>query len=150
AAQQLRHYFRRDPLRGEATGRVNVLLLGVPGAGYNGANMTDTMLLLSVFPPSRQATLLSIPRDPAIQLADGSRRQINEIYALAGPADRDAFLRTIADTLGLAVPYYATVDISGLERIVDAVGGVWVWVDRPFHDLAFRDAGNPHAVFRAG
>ncbi len=150
AAQELRRYFRHDRLAGEDAGRVNVLLLGVPGAGYNGARMTDTILLLSIFPQAQRATLVSIPRDLAIDFPDGTRHKFNEAYGLADPPGRDAFLRIAEDAFGLELPYYATVDISGLEQIVDAVGGIWVWVDRPFHDLAFRDAGNPHASFQAG
>ena len=157
-ARQLRHYLEHRPLKGQAAGRVNVLLLGVPGAGHNGPRMTDTLLLLSVFPRSRRATLLSIPRDLAIESPDGSTRKINEAYSLAAASSEKgvaaattvAAATAVAAALGVAIHYGAVVDIAGLERIVDALGGISVWVDRAFQDLAFRDAGNPYSAFSAG
>jgi len=153
APRQLHRYLANEPLAGELDGRVNVLLLGVPGAGYNGMRNTDTIVLLSIFPELRRAALLSVPRDIAIEFPDGSLRKINEAYDFA---DRDgrrggpASLQILEGLLGVRVPDYAVIDIAGLKGIIDSVGGLWVWVDRPFRDLDFEKARNPYAFFEAG
>lgn len=149
APRQLRRYFADEPLEGEVEGRVNVLLLGIPGAGYNGMRNTDTILLLSIFPKLRRATLLSVPRDLAIDFPDGSLRKINEAYEFGQRGDR-TFLDIMEGVLGVPVPYYAVIDIAGLKDLIDGVGGVWVWVDRSFRDLAFQKAENPNAFFNVG
>jgi LCP family protein required for cell wall assembly len=153
APRQLRRYLAKVPLAGEAEGRVNILLLGIPGAGYNGMRNTDTILLLSIFTELRRAALLSVPRDIAIEFPDGSLRKINEAYGFSDQTGRrggPASLQILQDLLGVPVPYYAVIDIAGLKRMIDGVGGVWVWVDRAFRDLAFEKAKNPYAFFDAG
>ena len=54
-----------DPskLKGEGDGRINILLLGKGGAGHDGADLTDTILIASIDPINDKAGLLSIPRD---------------------------------------------------------------------------------------
>src|SRR5690349_19476909 len=53
---------RNINLRETADGLINVLLLGVGGGMHDGPDLTDTIMLVSIKPASKSATLISLPR----------------------------------------------------------------------------------------
>ena len=57
--------FSSAPLKGENSGRVNILLAGdsVDDPNHGGATLTDSMIVLSLNTKTKAAFLLSIPRD---------------------------------------------------------------------------------------
>src|SRR5207249_11069677 len=70
--------------RGE---RFNVLLLGYGGAGHDGAYLTDSLMLASVEPRSGVVTLLSLPRDLWVTVANSKyassyAAKVNEAFAI--------------------------------------------------------------------
>lgn len=136
-----------DPtkLKGEGDGRVNVLLLGKGGAGHEGADLTDTILVASIDPIQKEMSLLSIPRDFYVSTTDNYK--INSVYSqakskiLAGKKTSD--INSRAETAGLAaveskieeitgIPmhYYVMVDFAAFEKAVNIVGGVDINVDK--------------------
>ena len=70
-------------LIGEDTDRINVLLMGVGGRGHDGAYLTDTVILASYKPSTRQVSMISIPRDMIVPIPGYGWRKTNTIYALA-------------------------------------------------------------------
>lgn len=126
-----------DLLRGEGDGRINVLLLGRGGAGHDGADLTDTILLASVDPVNKTAALVSLPRDFWVT-SGGQSSKINAVFANAknkalrtnkdkGKAEEagvNALKGVVSDVLGVPVHYYAMVDFEGFKQAVDIVGGV--------------------------
>ena len=54
-----------DPskLKGEGDGRINILLLGIGGAGHQGGTLSDTMMVLSLDPRTKHVAMLGLPRD---------------------------------------------------------------------------------------
>lgn len=125
-------------LRGEGDGRVNILLMGKGGLGHDGPDLTDTMLLASIDPVNKSATLVSIPRDLWVSVGSGSTK-INAVYANAknrslntAPKDTDkaqragvdAVEQVVSQVLGVPVHYYVMVDFAGFKQAVDTVGGV--------------------------
>ena len=50
-------------LIGAQEDRINVLLLGIGGRGHEGSNLTDTIIVASYKPTTREVAMLSIPRD---------------------------------------------------------------------------------------
>ncbi len=128
-------------LDGEAEDRVNVLLLGVGGEGHDGPELTDTIILLSYKPSTKQVALLSIPRDLVADIPGYGWRKVNAVNAYAeanapgtGAGKTAAFLD---DLLGVRIPYYVRVDFAGFEKVIDELGGVLVYVDRPFTDASY-------------
>ncbi len=117
------------------TDRLNVLLLGIDtrGPGSTTAN-TDTMIVLSLDPLNRTASMLSLPRDILIDRPGVLVDKINAALAFGGP---ELSRRVVADLLGVPIHAYAIVDFAAFERIVDAVGGVVVDVKRPLRDEFF-------------
>jgi LCP family protein required for cell wall assembly len=134
-------------LTGDAPGSVmNVLLVGSDtrtgldgtGAG-NGANdnvqgqVGDTIMILHVDPRRDTAAIVSVPRDLYVPIAGGAPDRVNAAFALGG-ADR--LVRTIQGALGITVNHYVQVDFSGFKDIVDAVGGLTLFVPYAVRDTA--------------
>ena len=61
--------FNNTTLKGESSGRINILLAGdsADQINHGGANLTDSVLLLSINLNNHTAFLLSIPRDLWVQ-----------------------------------------------------------------------------------
>jgi LCP family protein required for cell wall assembly len=134
-------------LKGEETGRINVLLLGMRGEGVAGGGLlADTIMVLSIHPsvgkegePGYQpkASLVSIPRDFWVQVPGREEhRKINAVYALGRERSETGGMedmRTIVGTItGLDIPYAITLNFQGFKDLVNAVGGVTVHLDQPF------------------
>jgi LCP family protein required for cell wall assembly len=93
---------------------------------------SDTIILLHVDPREQRAGILSIPRDLYVPIAgtDESDR-VNVAFALGGP---ERLLATVQDGLGIQINHFAQVDFVGFREIVDALGGVGVFVPNPARD----------------
>ena len=84
---------------------------------------SDVMMLVRIDRSKNVVTMLSIPRDTPYQLPDGSYVKINEMFNHDGVTGA---IQAVMDLTGLPVNHYAEVRISGLEGIVDYLGGVEV------------------------
>ena len=56
----------------QGDGRINILLLGVGGAGHDGAYLSDTMMVASIDPINNSVAMLSVPRDMYVHIPAGS------------------------------------------------------------------------------
>lgn len=90
------------------------------GAKSAHGTQTDTILYVSVV--NDTATLIAIPRD--LFLGSGTRR-INSVYFREGP---EGLARRVEEILGLPIDYHAIIDLDIFENLVDALGGVEVYV----------------------
>lgn len=144
--RQLTHIFdtKANELRGEADDRINFLLLGMGGPGHEGPYLSDTIILASFKPSTKQAALISLPRDMIVPYPDGSYRKINSVFALYREQGREyAFTETkkiIGDAFDLPIHYMSTIDFQGFVDIIDAVGGLTIDVDKTFTDPLFPTA----------
>ncbi len=123
-------------LKGENNGRVNILLAGnsADDPGHNGANLTDSIMVMSVDTVHNKAFLLSIPRDLWVDVGDSGHQKINEAYVTGADNDFSAngypkggmgqLEQVVSDSLGIPINYYALIDYQALRQAVDAVGGV--------------------------
>ncbi len=138
---------RENFLAGEEDGRTNILILGIGGAGHDGPNLADTLLLASLDTKKRQAALLSIPRDLVVPTAKYGQRKINAVNALAeqesSGSGGEATARVLELVLGVSIHYYARVDFSGFKTLIDDLGGLDIFVERSFTDPFFptKDGG---------
>ena len=106
--------------------RTNVLIMGIDNAGEN--RRSDTMMLLSIA-PDRHVSLLSLPRDLRVKF-NGEFHKLNAAYAIGGP---DLARHVVSSLLGVDVPFYLTLDYTGFEHLIDAIGGVTITVDEAMH-----------------
>ena len=81
-------------------------------------NRTDSIMILRLDPATRQAAVLSFPRDLWVKIPGAAKNRINH----AG----DQLVQTIYDNFGVVVDHTIQVDFCAFKLIVDAVGGVTV------------------------
>jgi len=129
-------------LAGEQNDRINILLLGMGGKGHDGAYLTDTIILLSVKPSTKQVALISLPRDLAGPIDNSSIwRKINNINAYAEARKRgsggEKTIQALSTLLGIPIKYYIRVDFSGFVNIINELGGVDVKVKNTFDDYNY-------------
>lgn len=94
---------------------------------------SDTLIVVRVDASEGEATTLSIPRDLVVPITGtGEQDRINSAYAI----DRNTLLDTVRDVLGIEVHHYLEVDFSSFEDLVDALGGVDIWLDQAIKDDA--------------
>ncbi|MCX6780622.1 MAG: LCP family protein, partial [Candidatus Magasanikbacteria bacterium] len=126
---------------GLANNRINIALLGIGGEGHDGAQLTDTILIANIQPSTKKVALLSIPRDTVVEIPGYGFHKINEANSdgeqISEGTGPDLALQTLDNFLGIEIPYYVRVDFSGFEQVVDDIGGVDVYVDKPFTDMDF-------------
>ncbi len=89
----------------------------------NIGNRSDTIMIMRVDPSSRQAAVLSFPRDLWVKIPGKGKGRINSAYIRN---DYTLLAQTIYDNFGIEVDHYIQVDFCAFKRIVDAVGGVTV------------------------
>jgi len=127
-------------LKGEDSGRVNILLAGnsADDPGHDGANLTDSIMLVSIDTKNNKAFLLSIPRDLWVYIPGNGHQKINDAY-VAGQADSFSqsgypsggmgqLEQIVSEDLGVPINYYALVDYNAMKDSVNAVGGVDVTI----------------------
>jgi LCP family protein required for cell wall assembly len=111
-----------------------------------GGERSDTIMILHVDPGARKAAILSIPRDLLVNIPGASQRsdRINAAFAIGGASK---LIATISQNLGVKVNHYVEVDFVGFKSIVDAVGGVKLYVPAPARDtLSGLDIKTPGCV----
>jgi len=86
-------------------------------------NRSDTIMIMRVDPVTRQAAVLSFPRDLWVPIPGRSEGRINSAYI---KDDQSLLAQTIYENFGIVVDHYIQVDFCAFKRIVDAVGGVTV------------------------
>ncbi|MEP0965924.1 LCP family protein [Leptolyngbya sp. GB2-A2] len=121
---------------------VNILVLGVKvlttdvnevppelqDVGYHALvnsfdGLSDSMLLLRFNPQTEQMVVLSLPRDTRTYVR-GRLTKLNEANRDGGPA---LAAESVSDLLGgVAVDRYVRINVQGVEKLIDALGGVTV------------------------
>ena len=115
-----------------------VLLMGVDRRDGD-VGRSDTLMLAAVDEEHGRAALLSIPRDTRIEVGSYGYDKINHAYAFGG---HEMTLAAVSALVGVPITHYIMVDTSAFERIVDAVGGVDIDVEkRMYYEDPWDDDG---------
>lgn len=116
-------------------GRDPILVLGTDYSYQSGQRLragpvrSDTMMVVGPDPSGGKINLISIPRDTRVRL-QGRWEKINAAHALGGP---EASMEVAGRLLGVRIQRYAAIDTHALEALVDALGGVKVYVERDMY-----------------
>ncbi|HSW85848.1 MAG TPA: LCP family protein [Candidatus Saccharimonadales bacterium] len=125
-------------LKGENDGRVNILLAGnsADDPGHSGANLTDSIMVISIDTNNNKAFLLSVPRDLWVHIPHDGHNKINSAYVIGQSEEFDdsgypkggmgQLEEIVSQDLGIKIDYYALVDYSALKDAVNDVGGITV------------------------
>ncbi|MGL5541182.1 MAG: LCP family protein [Erysipelotrichaceae bacterium] len=95
---------------------------------------SDVNMVATINPLTKQAVIVSIPRDYYVGLACayGAKDKLTH----AGMYGIECSMDTVGDLLGLDLNYYVETNFSSLIEIIDAIGGIEI--NNPF---AFSDGG---------
>ncbi len=105
---------------------VSILLLGTDtGAlGRSFKGRTDTIIVCVLNPKDKTMTLVSLPRDALVAVSGYQQyypSKLNSAYAYGGSK---AAAETVQKYLNVPIDFYATINMGGLEDLINAVGGV--------------------------
>lgn len=110
-----------------------ILLMGIDSTDEvlekNAVANGDTLILLTFNPKTLNVTMLSIPRDSYVPIACWSNKAENKITHAAAYGN-DCMIKTIENYFDTNIDYYAKINFKGLVKLVDAVGGVEVDVEK--------------------
>ncbi|MBT5338166.1 LCP family protein [Candidatus Falkowbacteria bacterium] len=130
-----------NQLQGESDDRINILLLGMGGAGHEGPYLTDTVILASIKPSTKQIGMVSIPRDLLTEIPGFGWWKINNANAFGekqSPGNGGELVKQVVNQVfELPIHYYVRIDFAGFEKIIDDVGGIKVSVDTSFTDFQY-------------
>jgi len=90
---------------------------------------SDTAILLRLDPESGQIAMLSIPRDLKVEIPGFGTDKFNAAFSYGGTK---LTLKTIRDLTGLDINHVINVDFQGFAQAIDAIGCVFVDVDRDY------------------
>ena len=128
--------------------RVNILLLGIDEREQEtGPWRTDTMMLATIDPISKTAGLLSIPRDLWVAIPGfETEGKINTAHFIGDAQDYPGggpalAMATVQYNLGISTQYYARLNFSGFEKLIDQIGGVEICVEQTIDDPEYPDSG---------
>ena len=102
----------------------NVFISGIDVAGPITTNSrSDVNIIMTVNPQTRKILLTTTPRDYYVTIPGISGEQRDKLTH-AGIYGVDASMATLEQLYGIDISYYARVNFTSLETIVDALGGV--------------------------
>lgn len=146
------------PFDTDANGRTNVLVFGTEGydmsgstdyanrdsssGTHDGAQLTDSIMVISFDQNTQDVALLSLPRDLKVPAAC-SAGKVNEVYYCNNQngtdeaAGAEALMRQLSAVLGIEFQYWAHVNWGSLADIVDTLGGITVTLDEDINDYYY-------------
>lgn len=107
---------------------ISIALFGIDSDEFRkaegGGERSDSIILLSINPDKKKTVMVSIPRDTRADIVGhDSVEKINHAYAYGGP---NMAIKSIEKLMNVPVDHYATMNLDGVEELVDHVGGVKV------------------------
>lgn len=132
-------------LKKDDQNRTNILLLGGGGDAHDeGSDLTDTLIVGSLDHETGQIYMISVPRDLFIKIPGSDYYRVNTLWPIGKANSEPGYEADLAKSafktiLGLDIHYYAKIDFVGFEKVIDAMGGVDVVVDRTFTDYEYPD-----------
>ena len=105
---------------------MNILLIGTDARTSDYRGRSDSMILMSINEKTEQIVFTSIMRDIYVSIPGKENNRINAAYAFGGPA---LLIETIEENFGIAIDKFMQVDFNSFESVIDAVGGVDIYVN---------------------
>ncbi len=127
--------------------KFNIYIAG--GDAYGSINKvmnTDVNMIVSVDPVNRKLLLTSIPRDYYVNLPSKGEKAYDKLTHAGYYGIQESIL-TVEKLLDVDINYYAKVNFSTIEGIIDAIGGVDIYNEKAFttNDRNFKyKSGNIH------
>lgn len=154
-----------EPLKKDANGRTNIVVFGTSGydmdgnegnGTHDGAQLTDSIMVVSIDQEAGDVALLSLPRDLKVFYRCTATGKINEVYFCKShygeneEAGATALMNELNTILGVEMHYYVHINWGSLVQIVDTLGGITITLDEDVNDIywtgAKYQAGIPYTI----
>jgi LCP family protein required for cell wall assembly len=138
-------FFDSTKLKGEEDGRVNILLAGTSedDADHGGADLTDSIMLVSIDTKNNTGFTVSIHRDLWVKYGErcssGYEGKINVAYQCGNDVNfkEDGYAeggmgllqKIVSTNFGVPIQYYGKINYTAFKDAVDAVGGITLNID---------------------
>jgi LCP family protein required for cell wall assembly len=106
--------------------KINILLLGIDER-KNDIGRSNVTCVVSIDPDTKSVSMLWVPRDSRVKIPDHGWNKIGHAYAYGGPKLSE---QTVADLLGIPIDYYISINMDGFKKVIDALGGVDINVEK--------------------
>ena len=134
---------QQKDLQMDANGRSNVLVVGTSedDPGHEGADLTDSIMILSIDQKNKNAYMISIPRDLEARYGQacisGYAGKVNAYFSCVNAEDSEqaederqmASRKFFGDIVGLDIQYSVHVNYTVMRDLVGALGGITVTID---------------------
>ena len=139
--------------------RLNILAVGVDAReGDGGSFNTDTLIVVSIDPETKQVAMFQVPRDMVdVPVPDNARSLWGSVYAgkinswytqnrnredlwpgnSAQTRGFNSLKAILGELYGLDIRYHVKVDFGGFRDVVNTVGGVQVNVQIPVYESQY-------------
>ncbi len=133
--------FSNTKLKGEDQGRVNILLAGdsADDPNHGGAQLTDSIMVVSIDTKNHTGFMLSIPRDLWVTVPGLASHQkinaANDVTNFSQPGYPNGGMgqleQIVQNDLGIPIDYYALINYTAFRDSVNAVGGITINIQSP-------------------
>ena len=104
-----------------------IMLMGVDER-KDDVGRSDTLMILNL--SADKASLLTIPRDTMVYIERHGYQKVNAAFAYGGAK---LARKTVEEFLGIEVDNYVTINKARFAEVIDAMGGVDIYVERDMH-----------------
>ncbi|MEK7513893.1 MAG: LCP family protein [Patescibacteria group bacterium] len=126
--------------------RVNVLLLGMAGGGHPGADLTDSLMFVSLNLLTGDTVLISLPRDIWVESLKAKLNTAYHFGQLAQPGGGITLAKAaVSEITNQPIHYAAVLDFSGFAQAIDVLGGLEINIPREFTDKEYPIPGKETA-----
>ncbi len=110
---------------------INVLLIGIDGKnGVKYGGNTDALILVSINKKTKSITLTSFMRDSRTYFEANGRSRVAKINAAYSAGGARTTVDAIEKDFKVDIDYYIAVDFTSFPKVIDALGGVTVDVQK--------------------
>lgn len=128
-------------LKTDQYGRTNILVFGTSenDPGHPGAQLTDSIMMVSIDQEDKTAFLASVPRDLWVKYGEpctyGYEGKVNTVYSCASNEGKDedkgqqALSEKIGEVFGVDFQYTVHLNLEVVKEAVDALGGIDITIE---------------------
>ena len=129
----------------------NILVLGRSGGRHIAPDLTDTIAVVHLNGPLKKTRVISIPRDLAVKTSLGTVK-INSLYLAGSRQSEIEGLKMIKnkteEVTGLAIDSFLLFDLATVQKVIDDIGGLNVYVKNDINDTRFPADNGGYETFR--
>ena len=100
--------------------KINIMIMGVDRRNDD-VGRSDTLMVATVDPDQKKASLLSLPRDTRVKIEGNGVDKINAAYAFGGEA---LLYQTLAQNFNIKIDKFCVVDLAAFEKVINRIGGI--------------------------